>query len=194
MNPSPLAAPGQEILGWGLMSSRALSMDRDSPLLVGLHRTSLDNTSTSCTEITQCNLLARPDAPGGGWAQGELWQKRQPCRKGADVRLRRDACWSSAGSKGNLERSIMHESTGATKGTRAAYGSEGHAWATPAWGPSALWQHPEPYDAHAHCQCQASRSLWAAFPAFHSNCNSRAPSPAQQAQGQRSCVRSSWKI
>lgn len=33
MHPSPLAAPGQEMLGWGPVSSRALSMVRDPPLL-----------------------------------------------------------------------------------------------------------------------------------------------------------------
>lgn len=115
----------------------------------------------------------------------------QPCRKGADVRLHRDAHWSSAGSEENLKKSIMHESTGAAKGTGAAYGGEGRAWGRPIWGPSARWQHLEPYGTHAHCQCQTPRSLWAAFPAFHSSCNSRAP--AQQAQGQRSCVRSSWE-
>lgn len=56
------------MLGWGLMNSRALSMDRDPLLLVGLHRTSLDNTSISCTAITQCNPISCPAqmAPGVG--------------------------------------------------------------------------------------------------------------------------------
>lgn len=65
------------MLGWGLMSSRALSMDRDPPLLVGLHRTSLDNTSTSCTEITQCNPISWPtQMPSGVGGHRESSGKR----------------------------------------------------------------------------------------------------------------------
>lgn len=75
-HPSPLAAPEQEMLGWGHMSSGALSMDRDPLLLVRLHRTSLDNTSTICTAITQCNPISCPAqmAPGVG-------EHRESCDK-----------------------------------------------------------------------------------------------------------------
>lgn len=67
----------------------------------------------------------------------------------------------------------MHESTGATKGTRAA-GVRGMHGADPPWDPQpdgSIWSHMAPVPATS----AKPHALGAAFPAFHSNCNSRAP-------------------
>lgn len=189
-HPSPSAAPGQEMLGWGPMSSRALSMDRDPPLPVGLHRTSLDNTSTSCTGITQCNPISWPAHMAPGVAG-----HRESCGKLCS-HAGREQMSGSAGMHIGALLGVKRIWKGpscmeAQEQRKALVLLMGLAWGRPTWGPSAQWQVPVSHGTHAHCQCQTPCSLWAAFPAFHSNCNSRAP--AQQAQRKRSCVRSSWK-
>lgn len=142
----------------------------------GRHRTSLNNTSTSCTETTQCDPISwlaqvRPGVAGHRESCGHAGE-------GAHVRLHGDAHWSSAGSKENLERSIMHESTGGTKGTHTAYGGDRRAWDRPAWGLSAQWQHQDPRSTHAHCQCQTPTLFGGCFFSIPQQLQQQSPSPA----------------
>lgn len=107
------------MLGWGPMSSTALGLGRDPPLLGALDGvTSLEKGERA----TQTQSLpgvtpspCPPGAPSGGRAWGELWQALQPCGGGVDVRLRRDVHRSSAGSQGDLGRGDVLRSTGSNE-------------------------------------------------------------------------------
>lgn len=181
------------MLGWGLMSSRALSMDRDPPLLVGLHRTSLDNTSTSCTEITQCNPISWPtQMPSGVGGHRESSGKR--CSHARREQMSGSAAmhvgalqeakriWKAASC---MKAQEQPKALVLLMGVRDMHGADPSGDPQP---DGSIWSHTAPMptaSAKPHTLCGLHFQ--------HSIAIATAEPPAQQAQGQRSCGRSSWE-
>lgn len=167
------------VLGWGPMSSRALGLGRDPPLLGGLDRvTSLEKAECE----TQAEAVQRPPGvtpspwppqvlPGVG---GHRESRGKRCSHAERERMSGSAGMRAGallGAKRIWEEATCLKAQGAMKGTHAVYVGKGRAWGRPAWGPHS----PSAASAATRCLCL----LPVPNPAFSGSCFSSIPRESQ---------------
>lgn len=164
------------MLGWGPMSSTALGLGRDPPLLGGLDgATSLEKGESATQTQSPPGVTPSPcppwGSPGAG-GRGESCGKR--CSHAAGERMSGSAgmrIGALLGAKGIWEEAMCSEAQGAMRGTRTVHGSEGRARGRPAWDP------PSPSAPSAAARCPSPLPVLS--PTLSGGCFSSIPGELQ---------------